>query len=82
MQLCVCRQVKDNPELLKRTIKRKEQKKKHSANKWKSRTDNIQKSMQEKQEKRQENIMKRKKEKKANKLKKASKKGRIISGVN
>lgn len=74
--------VKDNPELLKRTIKRKDQKKKHSAKKWKSRSDSVQKSMQEKQEKRQENLMKRKKEKKANKLKKASKKGRIISGVN
>ncbi|XP_070171205.1 surfeit locus protein 6 homolog [Polyergus mexicanus] len=72
--------VKDNPELLKRTIKRKEQKKKRSTNKWNSRVENVQKSIQERQEKRQENIMKRKKEKKLNKLKKATKKGRIISG--
>ncbi|CAL1681828.1 unnamed protein product [Lasius platythorax] len=72
--------VKDNPELLKRTIKRKEQKKKHSANKWNSRIEKVQKSIQERQEKRQGNIMKRKKEKKSNKLKKAAKKGRVISG--
>lgn len=72
--------VKDNPELLKRTIKRKEQKKKHSANKWNSRIENVQKSIQERQTKRQENIMKRKKEKKLNKLKKAGKKGRVIPG--
>lgn len=72
--------IKDNPELLKRTLKRKEQKKKHSANKWNSRIENVQKSKQERQEKRQGNIMKRKKEKKLNKLKKAAKKGRVIPG--
>ncbi|XP_077272693.1 surfeit locus protein 6 [Temnothorax americanus] len=72
--------IKDDPELLKRTIKRNEQKKKHSAKKWNSRIENVQKSMQERQEKRRENIMKKKKEKKQNKLKKASKKGRIVSG--
>ncbi|EZA49103.1 Surfeit locus protein 6-like protein [Ooceraea biroi] len=74
--------IKDDPELLKRTIKRKDQQKKHSAKKWNSRIENVQKSLQERQEKRQENIMKRKKEKKANKLKKAAKKGRVISGFN
>ncbi|XP_011170985.1 surfeit locus protein 6 homolog [Solenopsis invicta] len=72
--------IKDDPELLKRTIKRNEQKKKHSAKKWNSRIENVQKSMQERQEKRRENIMKKKKEKKQNKLKKAGKKGRITSG--
>lgn len=74
-------EVKDDPDLLKRTIKRNEQKKKHSANKWNSRIENVQKSMQERQEKRRENIMKKKKEKKQNKLKKAAKKGRIIPGL-
>lgn len=72
--------IKDDPELLKRTIKRTEQKKKHSAKKWNSRIENVQKSMQDRQEKRRENITKKKKEKKQNKLKKAAKKGRIISG--
>lgn len=73
--------IKDDPELLKRTIKRNEQKKKHSSKKWNSRIESVQKSIQERQEKRRENIMKRKKEKKQNKLKKSAKKGRVISGV-
>lgn len=73
-------QIKDDPELLKRTIKRKEQKQKFNTKKWNSRIDNVHKSMQERQDKRQENIMKRKKEKKLNKLRKAAKKGRIIPG--
>nr|XP_033322024.1 surfeit locus protein 6 homolog [Megalopta genalis] len=72
--------VKDDPELLKRSISRKEQKKKHSAKKWESRLDNVQKGIRERQEKRQENIMKRKKEKKLNKLKKNAKKGRVTPG--
>lgn len=67
---------------MKRTIKRKDQKKNYSAKKWKSRIDGVQKSIQEKQEKRQENIMKKKKERKANKLKKATKKGRVVAGFN
>jgi len=69
--------IKDDPELLKRTIKRNEQKKNYSAKKWNSRIENVQKSVQERQEKRRDNIMKKKKEKKVNKLKK---KGRVISG--
>ncbi|XP_011879933.1 PREDICTED: surfeit locus protein 6 homolog [Vollenhovia emeryi] len=72
--------IKDDLDLLKRTIKRNEQSKKHSAKKWDSRIENVQKSIQERQEKRRENIMKKKKEKKQNKLKKAAKKGRIIPG--
>lgn len=72
--------VKDDPELLKRTVKRQEQQKKRSAKKWESRIESVQKSKQERQEKRQDNIMKRKKDKKMNKLKKAAKKGRVIPG--
>lgn len=56
-------------------------KKKHSAKKWELRMDSVQKTIQEKQHKRQDNIMKRKKEKKMNKLKKAAKKGRLISNI-
>lgn len=73
-------QVKDDPELLKRTIKRMEQQKKRSSKKWDSRIEGVQKKKQERQQKRQENISKRKKDKKTNKLKKASKKGRVIPG--
>ncbi|XP_034952003.1 surfeit locus protein 6 homolog [Chelonus insularis] len=72
--------VKDDPELLKRTIKLDEQKKKKSSKKWEARIAATEKAKEERQKKRQENIMKRKKEKKLNKLKKASKKGRIIPG--
>ncbi|XP_014610779.1 PREDICTED: surfeit locus protein 6 homolog isoform X1 [Polistes canadensis] len=72
--------VKDDPDLLKRTIKRQELQKKRNSKKWESRLESVQKSKQERQDKRQDNISKRKKEKKTNKLKKASKKGRIIPG--
>lgn len=72
--------VKDDPDLLKKTIKKQEQKKKQSAKMWDTRMDKVKKSLQERQEKRHENIMKRKKEKKLNKLKKSAKKGRVIPG--
>ncbi|KAJ8680776.1 hypothetical protein QAD02_016563 [Eretmocerus hayati] len=72
--------VKDDPELLKRTIKREEQKKKHSKKKWEARKEKVQKAVQEKQQKRSENILKRKRDVKTNKMKKAAKKGRIIPG--
>lgn len=51
-----------------------------SAKKWESRIEGVQKTKQEAQQKRQENILKRKKDKKTNKLKRASKKGRVIAG--
>ncbi|CAK9812835.1 Surfeit locus protein 6 homolog [Anthophora quadrimaculata] len=72
--------VKNDPDLLKRTIKRKEQKKKHSAKKWESRLENVQKGIRERQKKRQDNIMAKKKEKKLTKLKRAAKKGRVVAG--
>lgn len=72
--------VKNDPNLLKQTLKRKEGRKKQSAKKWKSRLENLQKGIQERQSKRQNNIIKRKQEKKINKLKKAAKKGRVIPG--
>lgn len=72
--------IKDNPELLKKSVKREEHKKKRSAKKWETRIDGVQKTQNEKQQKRQDNILKRKKDKKVNKLKKAAKRGRIIPG--
>ncbi|XP_011299480.1 surfeit locus protein 6 homolog [Fopius arisanus] len=72
--------VKDDPELLKRTVKRDEQQKKRSTKKWEARISGVEKAQQEKQSKRTENIMKHKKERKINKMKKSSKKGRIIPG--
>lgn len=79
INVCIL-QVKDDPELLKRTIKREEQKKKHSHKKWENRKEGVQKALQGRQQKRTENIMKRKKDVKTNKMKKAAKKGRIIPG--
>lgn len=72
--------VKDDPQLLMKSLKKKEQKKRSSKKKWDKRVEGVQKSKQEKQQKRMENIQKRKKEKKTNKLKKAAKKGKIIPG--
>jgi hypothetical protein len=48
--------VKDKPELLKKSIKRRETQKKKSATKWKERTDMVSKQQEDKQKKRQENI--------------------------
>lgn len=74
------KKVKDDPELLKRSIKRQEQKKKASQKKWKVRQENVEKTKEERQKKRADNIAKRKKDKKLHKLKKAAKKGKIIPG--
>lgn len=72
--------VKDDPILLKKSIKKREQLKKTSQKKWKVREDGVKKAQDERQRKRNDNIAKRKKEKKTTKLKKAVKKGRIIPG--
>lgn len=72
--------IKDDPFLLKKTIKKQEQQLKSSNNKWKARQDRVQKAKDAKQHKRTENLDKRKKEKKIKKMKKAVKKGKIIPG--
>ncbi|CAG9863921.1 unnamed protein product [Phyllotreta striolata] len=72
--------IKDDPTLLKKTIKRKEQKQRSSKKKWQQRNEKVEKAKQERQTKRNENLMKRKKDKKVNKLKKAVKKGKVIPG--
>ncbi|KAL3277721.1 hypothetical protein HHI36_013064 [Cryptolaemus montrouzieri] len=72
--------VKDDVTLLKKSIKKKDQKHKSSKKKWQARENAVMKSKEEKQQKRQENIDKRKKTKKLTKLKKAAKKGKIIPG--
>lgn len=73
--------VKDDPELLKKSVKKKLEKKKHSKKKWKGRQETVQKRQQEVQSKRSQNIEKKKDEKKKKKIKKAIKKGRIIPGL-
>lgn len=72
--------VKDDPILLKKSIKKKDDQKKSSKKKWDVRKEGVKKAQDEKQRKRTENLAKRKKEKKVTKLKKAAKRGRIIPG--
>lgn len=74
--------VKDNVELLKKTIARKERQKKVSKTKWEERKDTLEKNKKEKQDKRSNNILKKKQEKKEKIKKKAIKKGRFIPGIN
>jgi len=69
--------VKDDVGLLKKSIKKQEQKKKSSAKKWEVRKEDEQKKKDARQTKRTENIQKRKSDNKATKMKKLSKKGRI-----
>jgi len=72
--------VKDDVGLLKKSIKKMEQKKKSSSKKWVERKESEKKKMDARQQKRTENIKKRKTDKKANKMKKMAKKGRSVPG--
>lgn len=72
--------VKDDVGLLKKSIRKQNQKKKSSKQKWEVRQEAVKKAQENKQKKRTENIEKRKKDKKLHKLKKAAKKGKIIPG--
>lgn len=73
--------VKDNPEILKKTIKNRKVMKKASKEKWKQRKDNVKEKQATQQKKREDNIAKRKTSNQKIKLKKAVKKGRMIKGV-
>lgn len=70
--------VKDDPELLKKSLREEKHKKLHSKKKWEARILDVQKSKQEKQQKRSDNIGARKTEKKKKKIKRAIKKGRYV----
>nr|CAI5850482.1 unnamed protein product [Callosobruchus analis] len=72
--------IKDDPLLLQKSVKKKEQKQRSSKKKWEQRIQGVEKAKQERQQKRKDNIQKRKKDKKTNKLKKAAKRGKIIPG--
>jgi len=74
--------VKDNVELLKKTIARKERQKKVSKTKWEERKNTLEKTKKEKQDKRTNNLLKKKQEKKEKIKKKAIKKGRFVPGIN
>ncbi|KAF6205410.1 hypothetical protein GE061_019582 [Apolygus lucorum] len=70
--------LKDDVELLKKTIRRKTEIKNKSKKKWDQRKESVDHRKEEAQKKRQENITKKKKEKKTKKIKKSIKKGRVV----
>lgn len=72
--------VKDDPVLLKKALKKKEQRKRKSEKQWKKRENHVQKIKSDKQTKRRENIQKSIAGKKDKKLKKVIKRGRVIPG--
>jgi len=72
--------VKDDPELLRKTIRRDQQMKKQSEKKWKDRQRKVKKEISDKQKTRNANIDKKKDERKQFVKKKAIKRGRIVPG--
>ncbi|CAB0010250.1 unnamed protein product [Nesidiocoris tenuis] len=70
--------VKDDVELLKKTIRKKTELKKHSKKKWDKRLEATEHRKKDSQAKRNENISKKLKEKKQKKIKKSIKKGRVV----
>lgn len=74
------KKVKDDPELIMKSLNQKRAQKKKSKKEWKGRKDKVQKGIEDRQKKRETNIEKRKGDKKNQKLKKLAKKGRIIPG--
>lgn len=73
--------VKDDPKLLKKSLKLEQKKKKKSTKEWKQRTEEVEKKQKVRQEKRNQNIQQKKKEKRDRKLKLLKKKGRVITNV-
>lgn len=74
--------VKDDEGLIKKSIKRKENIKKQSQKKWEKREKEVKEKMAAKQEKRTTNIRAKKDEKIKKKVKKMTKKGRLVPGLN
>lgn len=72
--------VKDDPELLRKTIRKDQQIKKKSEKKWKDRQRKVKQEISDKQKTRNENIAKKKEERKQFVRKKAVKRGRIVPG--
>lgn len=73
--------IKDDPDLLKKSIRKQNQKRNVSKKKWEARKETVKKSQEDRQKKRTENIEKRKKKNKLHKLKNAAKRGKIVPGL-
>jgi hypothetical protein len=71
--------VRDNVQLLRKSIKKQTKIRERSAKKWQKNKSEIDKRMKERQEKRKTNLQKRKDDKKSKLKKKLIKKGRLIS---
>jgi hypothetical protein len=71
--------IRDNVQLLRKTIKKQTKLRERSAKKWQNNKSETDKRMKERQEKRQTNLQKRKDEKKSKLKKRLIKKGRLIS---
>ena len=70
--------VKDNPELLKKGIKKKEKMKKKTKKQWEGRVKEVEGKKEQKQVKRRENLKKANEKRKEKKIQKCKKKGRIV----
>jgi len=70
--------VRDDPELLKRSIKRKEKLHKKSKKQWEQREETVQEKLDKRQKKRKDNIKTRRDDKVKHKIKRAMKKGRYV----
>ena len=70
--------VRDNPQMLRKTIKKEQKRREKSAKKWNENKKQTEKRIKERQEKRRTNLEKRKDQKKAKIKKKLIKKGRLI----
>lgn len=71
--------IRDNPQLLRKSIKKQAKLRQRSAKKWKKTKSETDKRMKERQDKRQANLQKRKDDKKAKIKKRLIKKGRLVS---
>lgn len=74
-------QVKDNTTLLHKSIHKRVVEKKKSKKEWKEREQKKEKDIENRQKKREANLAKKAETKKKHKLKKATKRGRIIAGL-
>lgn len=72
--------IKDDVDLLKKSVKRIEKKKEKSKKNWEERTKNVEEQKKKLQDKRKKNMDKRKEKNKETKMKKLKKKGRIMPG--
>ena len=69
--------LKDDPKLLKKAMKRREQKKQSSQRKWEEREKMLAKQMKDRQDKRSKNIARKKEGRASKKIQKAKKCGRV-----